>query len=86
MELITNSSVHTIQPLVPILSQINPVHVFHYYLRSILILSCNLSLRLASGLLTKYFAGDKFKDEEFGTYLEGLMRVRGLPLISFRWI
>jgi hypothetical protein len=37
-------------PLVPILSQTNPVHSTMSYLRSIFILSCHLSLGLPSGL------------------------------------
>jgi hypothetical protein len=42
---------HKSPPLVPILSQINPVHTIPSYLRHTLILSTHLSLGLPNGLL-----------------------------------
>jgi hypothetical protein len=43
--------VHKRPPLVPILSQINPVHALPFILRSILILSTHLRLSLSNGHL-----------------------------------
>jgi hypothetical protein len=40
--------VHESPPLIPILSQINPIHTITFYLRSILILSTHLHLGLPS--------------------------------------
>jgi hypothetical protein len=48
--------VHKTSPLVPILSQIDPVHIITFYLRSILILATHLSLGLPSGLLPSGFS------------------------------
>jgi hypothetical protein len=58
--LLWNSKVHyqvyKILPLVPILSEMNPVHTFHsYFLRSILILSSYLCLGLMSGFFPSGF-------------------------------
>jgi hypothetical protein len=47
--------VHKSPPLVPILSQIDPVHTIPAYLRSILILSTHLRLRLPCGLFPSGF-------------------------------
>jgi hypothetical protein len=45
--------IHKSMPLVPILSQMNPIHIL--YLRSILILSYHVHLELRSGLLLSHF-------------------------------
>jgi hypothetical protein len=50
-----HSRVHKSPPLVPILSQINPVHTTPSYLKSILILSPHLRLGLPSGLFCSAF-------------------------------
>jgi hypothetical protein len=47
--------VHKCPPLVPILSQTDPVHTTPSYIRSILILSTHLCFGLASGLLPSGF-------------------------------
>jgi hypothetical protein len=47
--------VHNSPPLVPILSQIIPVHTTTCYLRSILILATHICLRLPSGLFPPGF-------------------------------
>jgi hypothetical protein len=48
-------SIHKRLPLDVVLRQMNPVHNFMPYLRSILILSSNLGLGLASGLFLPGF-------------------------------
>jgi hypothetical protein len=47
--------IHKSPPLVASLTQINPIHAIPAYLRSILILSTHLRLRLPSGLLPSGF-------------------------------
>jgi hypothetical protein len=46
---------HKIQSLVPILCQINQVHILQLHLREILILSSHLQLRLPNGLFPSDF-------------------------------